>query len=141
MMSCSVRVYLVVSYSFECRKYRNGTVIVHNSLELTCFKTSAHFQSSGNMHAVLANRIANQISTFSNYSRTYFVETVICRVMLRYSGQLLLPLAADGISLARFRPIVKKKKCSLNAPVKSSVTVIETPFPLTQHVIWVLKIF
>ena len=49
--------------------------------------------------------------------------------MIRYSRQLLLPLAADGISLASFGPIVEK--CSLNAFAKSGVLFIETTFTIS----------
>ena len=49
--------------------------------------------------------------------------------MLRYSRQLLLPLAAGGISLASFGPIVEK--CSLNASDKSGGLVTETPFTVS----------
>ena len=49
--------------------------------------------------------------------------------MLRYSGQLLSPLASDAISSASFGPIVKK--FSLNAFAKSVVLFIETPFTIS----------
>ena len=49
--------------------------------------------------------------------------------MLRYSRQLLSPLAADGISLASFGPIVEK--CSLNVFTKSVVLLIEKPFTIS----------
>ena len=50
-------------------------------------------------------------------------------LMLRYSRQLLSPLAANGISLASFGPIVEK--CSLNVFVKSVVLFIEIPFTIS----------
>ena len=50
-------------------------------------------------------------------------------MMLRYSRQLLSPLAAHGISLASFGPIVEK--WSLNAFTKSVVFLIETPFTIS----------
>ena len=49
--------------------------------------------------------------------------------MLRYSRQLLSPLASDGISFSSFGPIVEK--CSLNALAKSVVLFIETPFTIS----------
>ena len=56
--------------------------------------------------------------------------------MLRYLRQLLSPLAADGISLASFEPIVEK--CSLKAFAKSVVLFIETPFTISSLVEGVL---
>ena len=58
--------------------------------------------------------------------------------MLRYSRQLLSPLAADGISLASFGPIVEK--CSLNAFTKSVVLLIETPFTISSLIERVLRL-
>ena len=56
--------------------------------------------------------------------------------MLRYLRQLLSPLAAEGISLVSFGPIVEK--CSLKAFVKSVVLFIETPFTISSLVKGVL---
>ena len=50
--------------------------------------------------------------------------------------QLLSPLAADGISIASFRPIVDK--CSLKAFDKPVVLFIETPFTISSLVDGVL---
>ena len=53
--------------------------------------------------------------------------------MLRYSRQLLSPLAVDGISLASFWPIVEN--CSLIAYGKSVVLFRGTPFTISSLIV------
>ena len=140
-MSCSVSVYLIVSYSYaENTETELQSFIIHSNLLV--LKLQHIYSHLG----ICLQFLQMELQIKSAHSRTS-LASILSRllfvgVMLRYSGQLLLRLAAEGISLARFRPIVKKKKKgSLNASVKSSVMVIKTPFPLTPHVIWVLKSF
>ena len=120
--------------------------------------TLAHFQSSGNMSVVkeqlkilkiemqiksahsrisLAHILTRPLAfdllslfTSENTSLLFVkVKQNLWSVMLRYSRQLLSPLASHGISFASFGPIVKK--CSLNAFAKSVVLFIETPFTIS----------
>lgn len=108
-MSCSVSVYLIVSYSYaENTETELQSFIIHSNLLV--LKLQHIYSHLG----ICLQFLQMELQIKSAHSRTS-LASILSRllfvgVMLRYSGQLLLRLAAEGISLARFRPIVKKKK-------------------------------
>ena len=89
---------------------------------------------------ILSRPVTFDLLSLFNSENTWLlfvgVKQNLWSVMLRYSKQLLSPLAADGISLATFGPIVEK--CSLNAFAKSVVWFIETPFIISSSIEGVL---